>query len=91
MKQTGFDFSSKPEPKTARQHSDKLFDMISVNTKTGAVAFPSIDGFELDKEQMLRSAKLFAAFCNEEMAFRHAIHQQVVAFLGLSGLTRKLR
>lgn len=63
-------------------------DSISVNLETGAISYPELPGFELDKEKLYRSAARFASFCqgNMEMAVKHAIHEQLSAHRGMMGL-----
>lgn len=68
------------------EKAPRLFDLISVNVETGEIAYPSLPGFELDVERVYRSAGRFAAYCNAEMAVRHAIHEQLAAHQGLRGL-----
>jgi hypothetical protein len=60
-----------------------LLDQISVNMQTGAIAYPRPEGFELDTEQVYRTANLFAAHCTTaEQAVRLAIHAQITAYQG---------
>lgn len=66
-----------------------LFEAIQVNLETGAVSYPSIEGFELDKERVYSTAKLFMQHCGPEMAVRHAIHGQIAAYLGAQDLFRR--
>ena len=71
--------------------STNLFEQISVNMQTGAVSYPQLPGFELDMERVYRSAARFAQFCpSDEMAVRHAIHEQLSAHYGAMTLTSKL-
>lgn len=66
--------------------SGTMFDRITVNMETGDIAYPSLPGFVLDKDEVTRTAKLFAAHCSPEMAVRHAIHGQLSAHVGAAGL-----
>jgi len=65
--------------------TSNTFDSISVNLETGAISYPEIEGFELDKERVYRSAERFLPHCNGslEMAVKHAIHEQISAYKGL--------
>lgn len=62
--------------------TNSIFDQISVNVSTGAVAYPSPKGFELDMDRVYRSAERFLPHCSGslEMAVRHAIHEQISAY-----------
>jgi len=62
------------------------FNAISVDVSTGAISYPSPEGFKLDMDRVYRSAERFAAHCSTEMAVRHAIHEQLSAFRGTAGL-----
>ncbi|MCP4573238.1 MAG: hypothetical protein GY838_12865 [bacterium] len=66
-----------------------LFDQITVNVYTGAISYPKLEGFELDMEEVYRVARLMGDHCSAEMAFKHAIHQQLAAFRGLATLRAK--
>ena len=65
-------------------------DSINVDIATGAISYPSIEGFELDMERVYRSAARFAGFCGGDMtmAVKHAIHEQLSAHRGLASLRR---
>ncbi len=65
-----------------------MFNEITVNLETGAIAYPSPEGFTLDHEQVYRTAELFTTHCDLEMAIRHAIHGQIQAFIGGAQLRR---
>ena len=81
-----------PSPTKGEQAmSTNLFEQISVNMQTGAVSYPQLPGFELDMERVYRSAARFAQFCpSDEMAVRHAIHEQLSAHYGAMTLATKL-
>lgn len=67
-----------------------LFESISVNVVTGAISYPSPEGFVLDVERVYRSAARFAAHCTTtELAVRHAIHEQLSAYIGTQSLLRR--
>lgn len=66
--------------------SGTMFDDITVNMETGAISYPALPGFELDKDAVARTAALFASHCSPEMAVRHAIHGQLSAHMGAVGL-----
>lgn len=68
-----------------------LFEQISVNIKTGAIAYPKLEGFELNVERVYSSAERFLPHCGGslEMAVRHAIHQQLAAHQGAMQLFPK--
>jgi hypothetical protein len=70
-----------------------LFDQISVNVTTCAVAYPKLDGFQLDMERVYSSAERFLPHCGGslELAVRHAIHQQLAAHQGARQLFAGLR
>lgn len=62
-------------------------DDINVNFKTGAISYPSPEGFVLDIGRMYRSAERFGRFCpSAEMAVKHAIHEQISAYSGIRAL-----
>lgn len=64
--------------------TSKLFESITVDATTGTIAYPKVEGFTLDIERVYSTAALFMPHCgNLAMAVRHAIHQQIVAFIGL--------
>ena len=65
-----------------------LFDQITVDMNTGSIAYPKLDGFELDMERVYSTAKLHMPFCNGsiEMAVKHAIHGQLAAHQGMQSL-----
>lgn len=65
------------------------FDSIKVDLQTGAIEYPSPEGFTLDMEAVYRTARIHAAFCSMEMAVRHAIHGQIEAFRGAQSLLRR--
>ena len=68
--------------------SSSLFDSITVNVATGAIAYPRLPGFELDMERVYSTAKLHLPFCHGslEMAVKHAIHGQLTAHQGMMTL-----
>jgi len=61
-------------------------DDINVNIETGAISYPQLAGFQLDKERMYRTAARFVGFCNGklETAVKLAIHDQLSAFRGMN-------
>jgi hypothetical protein len=67
-----------------------LFEQISVNIQTGAIAYPKLEGFELDMDRVYETAKLHYPHCNGslEMAVKHAIHGQLAAHQGAARLFR---
>lgn len=63
---------------------------ISVNMATGAISYPELDGFVLDKDRLYRSAARFAAFCpTPAAAVRHAIWEQLSAHRGMMSLRKQ--
>lgn len=69
-----------------------IFEQITVNIATGAISYPSPKGFELKLEQVYSSAERMLPHCqgNLELAVRHAIHQQIIAFEGAAPIRRAL-
>lgn len=64
-----------------------MFEQIQVNMQTGDIQFPKLDGFKLDHEKLNRTIDLMLPHSgNPEMAVKHAIHQQLVAFKGMQTL-----
>ena len=59
-----------------------MFEQITVDPATGAISYPSPKGFTLDMDRVHASAATFAPPCSAEMAARHAIHDQLQAFVG---------
>jgi len=73
-----------PHIRVMTKATTELFDNITVNLTTGSVAYPKLEGFELDMERVYSTTKLFAPHCGGDfaMAVKHAVHQQLVAFKG---------
>lgn len=68
-----------------------MFEQITVNITTGAIAYPRPEGFVLDVERVYSTAELFMKHCSPEMAVRHAIHGQLQAYIGAAPIRRMLQ
>lgn len=65
----------------------KLFDQIKVDVETGDFAYPKLPGFKLDRNWLVKAAKRYLRDCDSvELAFRHALHGQLSAHLGIMAL-----
>jgi hypothetical protein len=71
------------ETTTRNAGKSELLEAIKVDMKTGAISYPKVEEFELDAEQVYRTAQLFMPHAGSaEMAVRLAIHGQIAAHLG---------
>lgn len=70
-----------------------LFEQITVDMTTGAISYPQLDGFELDKDRVYRTFERFLPYCPgmPAMALKHAIHEQLSAHHGAMTLRAGMR
>ncbi len=66
----------------------ELLEAIKYDESTGGISYPKVEGFELNKEKVYSTVKLFIPHCNGSVAkaVELAVHGQIAAYLGAKSL-----